>query len=72
MSQDECDRNGLLRWKFVFGPIGNVWHDYHYKAVREFSEARGVDPYSNHVTQLVGLPHAEMESTIQSAPAEFE
>ncbi|KAF7365948.1 Kinase-like protein [Mycena venus] len=66
MSQDECDRNGLPRWEFLFAPTGNLWHDYHYNAVREFSEARGVDPYSNTVTQLVGLPLAEMESAIKA------
>ncbi|KAF8187377.1 hypothetical protein K438DRAFT_1972996 [Mycena galopus ATCC 62051] len=72
MSEDECDRNGLLRWKFLFVPTGNLWHNYHYNVVRELSEARGVDPYSNTVAQLVGLPLAEMEPAVQAVPAQFE
>ncbi|KAF8156376.1 hypothetical protein K438DRAFT_350978 [Mycena galopus ATCC 62051] len=72
MSQDECDRNGLLRWKFQFVPTGYLWHDYHYNAIREFSEVRGVDPYGNTVAQLVGLPLAQVESTIRAVPVQFQ
>jgi len=62
MTQDECDLIGLPRWKFDFVPTINAWHEYHYNAIREFSETRGFDPYSNDATRLLGLSLAEIES----------
>jgi hypothetical protein len=64
MTLEESDSIGLPRWKFYFLPILNTWREYHYNAIREFSEARGLDPYSNDVARLLGSPFklAEMES----------
>ncbi|KAJ6595025.1 hypothetical protein DFH09DRAFT_1357794 [Mycena vulgaris] len=64
MTQDECDLIGLPRWKFDFVPTINAWHEYHYNAIREFSETRDFDPYSNDATRLLGLSLAEIESNI--------
>ncbi|KAJ7841254.1 hypothetical protein B0H13DRAFT_2365813 [Mycena leptocephala] len=62
MTLDESDFIGLPRCKFHFLPTINAWREYHYNAIREFSEARGCNPYSNDVARPLGLPSAEMES----------
>ncbi|KAJ7215541.1 hypothetical protein GGX14DRAFT_443045 [Mycena pura] len=64
MTVEECDSVGLPRWKFFFLPTVNAWHEYHYNAIREFSETRGFHPYSNDVTRQLGLALAETESYI--------
>ncbi|KAJ7201878.1 hypothetical protein GGX14DRAFT_464160 [Mycena pura] len=65
LTQDECDSFGLPRLKIVFIPVANLWYDYHYNAIREFFEAKGVDPYGSDVTELMGLPLAEMENAVE-------
>jgi hypothetical protein len=64
LTQDECDSIGLPRLDFMFLPGARFWHEYHYNAIGEFSEAKGLDPHSQDVARLLGLPLAEMESNI--------
>jgi hypothetical protein len=65
MTLAECDSIGLPRLEFMFLPTAKFWHEYHYNAVREFSEARGFNPHSSEVAWLLGLPLVEIESEIR-------
>ncbi|KAJ7907223.1 hypothetical protein B0H13DRAFT_699074 [Mycena leptocephala] len=65
MTLAECDYIGLPRLEFMFLPTAKFWHEYHYNAVREFSEARGFNPHSSEVARLLGLPLVEIESEIR-------
>ncbi|KAF7369613.1 hypothetical protein MVEN_00292100 [Mycena venus] len=65
MTEEECDSIGLPRLQFIFLPRANFWHEYHYHALHEVFEAKGLDPYSDCVAQLLGLPLAEMDCDIQ-------
>ncbi|KAJ7349926.1 hypothetical protein DFH08DRAFT_997326, partial [Mycena albidolilacea] len=56
MTEEECDSIGLPRLEFIFLPRANFWHEYHYHAIHEFFEAKGINPYSDCVAQLLGLP----------------
>jgi hypothetical protein len=64
MTLEESDSIGLPRWKLDFAPTLNIWREYHYNAIREFSETRGLDRYSNDVARLLGshFKLAEIES----------
>ncbi|KAJ7753305.1 hypothetical protein B0H14DRAFT_2979982 [Mycena olivaceomarginata] len=70
MTEEECDSIGLPRLEFIFLPRANFWHEYHYHALHEFFEAKGINPYSDCVAQLLGLPLAEMECGIWTKPAD--
>jgi hypothetical protein len=65
MTLAECDSIGLPRLGFRFLATTKFWHEYHYNAVREFSEARGFNPHSSEVARLLGLPLVEIESEIR-------
>ncbi|KAK7007563.1 hypothetical protein R3P38DRAFT_3027882 [Favolaschia claudopus] len=63
LTEAECDSLGLPRLRFVFILTARLWHDYHYYAIREFFIAKGVDPYSQDVTRILGLPFAEVDAS---------
>ncbi|KAJ7214990.1 hypothetical protein GGX14DRAFT_443557 [Mycena pura] len=67
MTLEKCDSIGLPRWKFLFLPTVNAWYEYHYNAIREFSETRGFDPYSDDATRRLGPALAETESYIPTS-----
>ncbi|KAJ7772215.1 hypothetical protein B0H16DRAFT_1512687 [Mycena metata] len=62
LSPGEAHFIGLPRLEFQFLPRANFWHEYHYNALREYSMARGLDPYSDEFTRLLELPLAEKET----------
>ncbi|KAJ7161883.1 hypothetical protein C8R43DRAFT_838489, partial [Mycena crocata] len=61
LSEEESDRRGLPRLRFSFLRAANCWHEYHYKALRDFFIAKGFEPESSDVTRLLGFPLAENE-----------
>ncbi|KAJ7436333.1 hypothetical protein FB451DRAFT_1307514 [Mycena latifolia] len=64
LSPEDSDTLGLPRFRFEFRAWGTFWELYHYNAVREFHQAKGFDPDSLDVTQLLGLPVVHTEDEI--------
>ncbi|KAJ7152122.1 hypothetical protein C8R46DRAFT_484930 [Mycena filopes] len=64
LSQDDADAMGLPRLKFHFFPTANFWHEYHYSALREFAEAKALDPYGDGLARILGFPLAQMETDL--------
>ncbi|KAK7042802.1 hypothetical protein R3P38DRAFT_3260739 [Favolaschia claudopus] len=62
MSQAECDAIGVPRLQFRLAARGRFWHEYHYNAIRQFVLAKfeGVDPYSQDVPRIFGVPVAKI------------
>ncbi|KAK7007534.1 hypothetical protein R3P38DRAFT_3027784 [Favolaschia claudopus] len=64
LSQDECDALGIPRLSLMFWAMARFWHHYHFNAVREFSLAKGVNPYSQDAASLLGVPLVEVQSKL--------
>ncbi|KAJ7718440.1 hypothetical protein B0H16DRAFT_423307 [Mycena metata] len=61
LTQEESDSLGLPRLQFGFFMIANFWHEYQYRALRTFWEARGLNPYNNDVAQFLDSALVEVE-----------
>ncbi|KAK7007564.1 hypothetical protein R3P38DRAFT_2644879 [Favolaschia claudopus] len=66
LTEAECDSIGLPRLRFLFMVTARFWHEYQYYALREFFIIKGMDPCSQEVTRMLGLPLAELESRVSA------
>ncbi|KAJ7714609.1 hypothetical protein B0H16DRAFT_1807753 [Mycena metata] len=61
LTQEESDSLGLPRLQFGFFTTAHFWHDYQYSALCAFWQARGLNPYSNDIAELLGSTLVEVE-----------
>ncbi|KAJ7751356.1 hypothetical protein B0H16DRAFT_829637 [Mycena metata] len=61
LTQKESDALGFPRLRFCFVTAVNFWHDYQYSALSAFWQARGLNPHSNDVAELLGSALVEVE-----------